>query len=55
MDRIIPVLDRIIIEHNFPDAEDPTEVAASMGDVDMHALGMVVDEIFGAIGKLPNR
>lgn len=54
IDRIIKVMDAIVIDHNMPDSED--EVAKSMGDVDPYS-GMVelATAIFDAIGKLPNR
>lgn len=54
VERIIPVLDAIIIEHNFPDA-DTGERAASMGDVDVGGMAAAAGKIFDAIGKLPNR
>ena len=51
---IIGVLDKIITDHNFPDAND--ELAATMADVDPYdGLLTVSSEIFDAIGKLPNR
>lgn len=56
LDRIIRALDeRVIIEHNFPDFEDPDIRAESIGDVDVGALNVIVDRTFDAIGKLPNR
>jgi hypothetical protein len=55
MDRVIRALDRVIISHNFPDGDDETVVAESIGDVDMTALEMIVDEVFDAIKNLPNR
>lgn len=54
VERIIRALDLIIVDHNFPNAED--EIAAGMGDVDPYAgLVLVAERIFDAIGKLPNR
>ena len=54
IDRIIAVLDSIVVEHNMPDSEDG--VAASMAQVDPYAgLLAVAKDIFDAIGKLPNR
>jgi hypothetical protein len=55
MDRVIPALDSIVTDHNFPDADDPDKIAATIGDVDSDAIGPIVDAIFTAIGKLPNR
>jgi hypothetical protein len=56
IERIIAVLDeKVIIEHNFPDFEDPDLTAASLGDVDVGALNVIVDRTFDAIGKLPSR
>lgn len=52
---ILAFLDRNLIEHNFPDAEDPSILAASIGDVDNAALQEMTGRIFDAIGKLPNR
>lgn len=52
--RIIGVLDAIIVDHNFPNADD--ELATSMGDVDPYTgLMEVAGAIFDAIAKLPNR
>jgi len=54
LERIIVALDAIVVEHNFPNAED--EIAQSMGDVDPYAaLTEFADKLFDAIGKLPNR
>ena len=54
IDRIIGVLDAIIVDHNFPNEAD--ELAERMGDVDPYAgLMEVAGAIFEAIGKLPNR
>lgn len=55
VDRIVGALDRIIVTHNFPDMDDPEALAEGMGDVDVEALGAVVDAVFEAIGKLPPR
>ena len=54
IDKIIGVLDAIVIDHNFPDAND--ELAKSMADVDPYGgLMEVASGIFDAIAKLPNR
>lgn len=53
--RILGVLDKVIISHNFPDEDDPGILAASMGDVDNEALKFMAGEVFDAISKLPNR
>jgi hypothetical protein len=54
LERIIPALDSIIIDHNFPNDQD--EIAASLGDVDPYsALEKLADKVFDAIAKLPNR
>lgn len=56
IERVLAVLDdKVIIEHNFPDFEDPDKRAATMGDVDVGALNVIVDRTFDAIGKLPSR
>lgn len=54
VDRILPVLDAIIIEHNFPD-QGTGERAATMGDVDWNGLAKVAGQIFDAVSALPNR
>lgn len=54
VDRLIHVLDEIITDHNFPDAND--EAAESMADVDPYAgLLKVGGELLDAIARLPNR
>jgi hypothetical protein len=54
IDRIIGVLDKIVVDHNMPNAGD--QVAERMGDVDPYSgLMKIAGEIFDAIGKLPNR
>ena len=54
IERIIGVLDAIVVDHNFPNKDD--ELAASMGDVDPYTgLMAAAGEIFDAIAKLPNR
>jgi hypothetical protein len=54
IERIITALDAIIVDHNFPNAED--EIAATMADVDPYTgLVAVADKVFDAISKLPNR
>jgi hypothetical protein len=54
VDRIITGLDAIIVDHNFPNADD--ELAASMAEVDPYAgLVAVAEKVFEAINKLPNR
>lgn len=54
MDRIIRALDSVLVDYNFPDA-DTGELADGMGNVDTEGLGAVLDGLFDAIGKLPNR
>lgn len=52
--KILAVLDTIIIDHNFPNADD--ELAQSMADVDPYGgLMLIAAEIFDALAKLPNR
>lgn len=54
MDRIIAVLDTIVVEHNFPTTDGT--LAASMGKVDpFDGLLVAGADIFAAIGKLPKR
>ena len=54
VERVIGVLDAIIIDHNMPNAQD--KLAANMGDVDPYdGLMRIGAAIFDAIGKLPNR
>lgn len=54
IDRIMKVLDAIVIDHNFPDMND--ELATSMAEVDPYAgLLEVAGQIFDAIGNLPSR
>lgn len=54
IDRIIGVLDAIVVDHNLPDEGD--EVAVNMGDVSPYAgLLKIANDLFDAIGKLPNR
>jgi hypothetical protein len=54
LDRIIGVLDAIVIDHNMPD--EAGEIAATMGDVDpFSGLMHIAEAIFTAIGTLPNR
>lgn len=54
IDRIMKVLDAIVIDHNFPNSDD--ELAERMADVDPYAgLLEVAGQIFDAIGKLPSR
>jgi hypothetical protein len=50
---VVAVLDRIVIDHNFP-GEDG-ELAESMGDVDATSLGQVTAALQRAMGTLPNR
>lgn len=52
--RTIEAMEKLIIEHNMPDADG--EIAATLADVDpyegvLEVLGLVMEEI----GKLPNR
>lgn len=52
--RIMPILDRVILEHNMPNADD--EIASTMADVDPYdGMTTMAAAIFDAIGKLPNR
>ena len=52
--RIIAVLDAIVIDHNMPDKDD--EIAKTMSEVDPYTgLMEVATAVFDAIGKLPNR
>lgn len=54
IDKIIGVLDAIVIDHNMPDMDD--EIAKSMAEVDPYAgLMEIANLVFDAIGKLPNR
>lgn len=54
LDRIIAVLEKIITDHNMPDATD--EIAKTLRDVDPYdGLLEISQAIFDAIGKLPNR
>ena len=54
IERIIGVLGAIVVDHNFPNADD--ELAETMGDVDPYTgLMAVAGEIFDAMSKLPNR
>lgn len=54
LDRILRALDRIIIDHNFPDADG--NLAATMADVDPYrGLFAIAGEVFDRLGKLPNR
>jgi hypothetical protein len=54
IERIIAVLDAIIVDHNFPNSQD--ELAERMGDVDPYAgLMEAASAVFDAIAKLPNR
>lgn len=51
---IVEVLDAIVVEHNFPNAQD--ELATSLAEVDPYdGLMVVAGALFDAIGKLPNR
>lgn len=52
--RIMAALDVIIVDHNFPSADD--QLAETMADVDPYdGLLAVADAIFRAIEKLPSR
>lgn len=54
INRIISVLDAIVVDHNMPNSDD--EIASTMADVDPYTgLMELAGEIFDAIGKLPNR
>ena len=55
LDRVLRALDKVVISHNFPDADDDTIIAASFSDIDMDALNVVVDAMLDAIAKLPKR
>lgn len=51
--RILAVLDRIITEHNFPNADG--ELAERMADVDYEGLRAVAETFTEALGRLPPR
>ena len=51
--KIISVLDAIVIDHNYPG--DDGDLAASMAQVEYHAVMDTGIGVFDAIGKLPNR
>lgn len=54
VDRVLPALDRIVLDHNFPD--ESGEVATSMADVDpADAVTLLVEGLTEAAGKLPPR
>lgn len=54
-ERILKFLSANLIDHNFPDAEDPAILAETMGDVDNEALKEMTGRIFDEIARLPNR
>ena len=52
--RFLHVMDAIVVDHNFPNADD--EIAATMADVDPYSgLVAMARQIFDAIGALPPR
>ena len=51
--KIVAVLDRIVLEHNFPG--DDGQLAPSFADVPYDAMLAAATAVFDAIGKLPNR
>lgn len=54
IERIMHALDVIIVDHNFPDAQDG--LAETMQDVDPYeGILKIAGELFDALGKLPNR
>lgn len=55
VDRIIPALDRIVVDHNFPKGDDPDQLAESIGDVDYAGLGALAEAIQDALNQLPPR
>jgi len=55
MDRVLDALGGIVLEHNLPDAEEPDQVAAGIGDVDYLLLGEVAQALTVELKQLPNR
>lgn len=54
IERLIRALDRIVVDHNFPNSSD--EVAESLADVDPYeGLIVVATQLFEKIGSLPSR
>lgn len=54
IDRIMTVLDAVILDHNMPNSQD--EIAATMAEVDPYSgLMEIANLVFDAIAKLPNR
>lgn len=51
---ITGALDRLVVEHNFPDSKD--NVAASMLDVDpSDAVNLLAEQFVSELGRLPPR
>jgi hypothetical protein len=54
IDRVLPALDRIVLEHNFPD--ETGELATALADVDPpDAVTLLVEGLSEEVGKLPPR
>jgi hypothetical protein len=54
LDRVGAALDRIVMDHNFPDGAD--ELATSMLDVDpFEGVSALAEGLSEALGKLPPR
>lgn len=54
IDRMMGAMDKIVLDHNFPDEEG--ELAQTMADVDpWTGLVAVMGELTAAIGRLPPR
>ena len=53
-DRFIPVLTKVVLEHNFPD-DETGELAATIGDVELAAMTQLIEGMSKAIGALPPR
>lgn len=53
--RMFAAFDKIVVEHNFPDADDPSIIADSIADVDRSAISDMADRLWDEIRKLPNR
>jgi hypothetical protein len=53
-DRFIPVLTKVVVEHNFPD-EETGELAETIGDVELSGMSALIEGMTKAIGALPPR
>lgn len=54
IDDITTALDKIVVDHNFPDSDG--EVAKTMADVDpFEGMRNAAMQLFEELGKLPNR